>query len=251
MNQFILRRQLNCTIWCEAIWEIFTVKDTNRRLLLSDDPVVLFNVDCFPLSEPCQYPMDPHPFWRGTRVLFPLSSEKLLVLSHVQHVDRPSRTTARVNRRNARSHGKALLNFTKVINDRYLTEVDVLSINFAIHARASRYIASHDRENLYPEREVSPHWPEINGIFYSRHQSWHSHSEVYIGHKDGGLTYSNAFGEDEYVPAEIVAARKATEAAGKAAEDSAEKIADKVAEMKRNLDTALANAKQRKSTAAS
>jgi hypothetical protein len=36
-----------------------------------------------------RFPSDPHPFWRGSRVIYPLSSQAVLIISHVEHASAP------------------------------------------------------------------------------------------------------------------------------------------------------------------
>lgn len=94
MAHFEQRRQINCTVWAEGMWEIFSAKKASIKLLMSDDPIVIYNCDCYPGSDPCRYPHDPDPFWQGSRIIYPLSPDAVLVISHNEHVDNPSRAKA-------------------------------------------------------------------------------------------------------------------------------------------------------------
>ena len=159
-------RAIRCTVWSESYWEIFSVKDPNQSFLLSDDPVTLYNCDCFPASEYCQFPNDPNIFWRGTRVLYPLSPTKLLVLTHKEHAESPLRTKARRPRIHARAFDKALMSWLEVRNERELSREEVDQINFVIKARAKRFVASASEADLFPERRRwAWRWPEIDSIF--------------------------------------------------------------------------------------
>jgi hypothetical protein len=195
------RRQINCTVWAEGLWEIFSAKNASLGFILSDDPVVIYNCDCYPESVVCQYPHDPDPFWRGSRVIFPLSHDSVLVISHVEHVDDPSRQKARRPRRNARSYDQTMISCTEIINERELPDEDVAKINYVIKARATRYIASSREELLYPETVVGKlRWCEIDKIFYGESPSFHGQTEIMVRYKDDTIMHTNAFGERDYVP---------------------------------------------------
>ena len=147
------------------------------------------------------YPYDPNPFWRGSRVIYPLSSEAILVLTHVEHADDPSRQKAKRPRRNARSHDHVLLSYTDVVNERELSDEEVITINYAIKMRAARWIASISQDHLYPERMLAPaRWCEIDKLFYNEFSSFRSQSEIMVKYKDGTIMHSNAFGERDVVP---------------------------------------------------
>lgn len=201
------RRLLNCTVWSECIWEIFSAHDSKEKFLLSDDPVTIYNCDCYPLSNVCAYPHDPDPFWRGSRVLWPLSADALLVLTHAEHCDEPSRTKARKPRRNARSGDDVLVSYTDITNERKLTDDDVKLVNIVIKTRASRYVASAIEEQLYPEQRMkAPRWHEIDALFYPKYRSSHTSRKTVIRYKDDSLMHTNAFGEREVVPGWFVRA---------------------------------------------
>jgi Protein of unknown function (DUF4238) len=210
MMYFQRRRQLNCTVWAEGMWEIFSAKKSQTKFLLSDDPVTLYNCDCYPASQACTFPNDPHPFWRGTRVLYPLSPTALLAITHNEHADDPKRSKAQENRRNARSHDQAILNYTDIINERELSDEQVHQVNFVLRARATRYVASSSRADLYPERAIGvPRWSDIDRIFYTRFESFRTQSTLMVSYQDGGLMHSNAFGERDHVPGWFVRQQEA------------------------------------------
>jgi len=210
MMYFQRRRQLNCTVWAEGMWEIFSAKESQTKFLLSDDPVTLYNCDCYPASQACTFPNDPDPFWCGTRMLYPLSPTSLLVITHNEHADDPRRSKARANRRNARSHDQAILSYTDIINERELSEEQVHQVNFVLKARATRYVASNSREDLYPERATGvPRWCDIDRIFYTRFKSFRTKSTLMVSYEDGSLMHSNAFGERDHVPGWFVRQQEA------------------------------------------
>jgi hypothetical protein len=158
-------------------------------------------MDCYPGAPPCAYPNDPPPFWRGTRVIHPLSADRLLVISHVQHVDSPDRAKARQERRNARSYDQVLISYTNIESNRTLTDREVQMINYVIKQRSIRYVASVNIEDLYPEKAVGqPKWANIDSIFHQDYPTFYSQSETFIKYRDDSLLFTNAYGERNFVP---------------------------------------------------
>ncbi len=211
------RRFQNCTVWAEGVWEIFSARNSAIKFILSDDPVVIYNCDCYPETDMCRFPKTPHPFWRGSRVIYPLSPEAVLVISHVEHADDPSRTKARRDRRNARSNDDVLINFSDIQNYREFDEIAVSKINYVIKIRSVRYIASIHESHLFPERLVNmPRWCDIDQLFYSEHGSSRGSTEMMVSYRDGTILHSNAFGERDVVPGWFVRQQEARRAAAAA-----------------------------------
>lgn len=210
MSLFIKRRHDNCTVWLESLWEIFSTPSLEHRFLLSDEPVLFYNMDCFPASKECSYPFEPHPFWRGTRVIYPLSPYKLLLLSHKEHVDQPSRLKAKRMRQNARIYGDTIFGFTEIENSRTLTADEVLAINHAIKIRATRFVASPIQDDLFPEDSLKPiRWSSLDDIFHSEYKTYHTDSTIHLGYSDGREESFNAFGEE--IPAKANKIKKEIE----------------------------------------
>lgn len=214
ISMMLERQERNCTMWLETRWEIFSAARSTVKFLLSDDPILHYNMDCYPLFKECVYPSDPSPFWKGTRILYPLSPDRILVLTHSQHMDDPNREEARKNRRNARVYDQVMLNFTKVRNERELDDQQVATINGAIKARATRWIASARQEELFPKDQCEPTpWCEIDRLFHPEHRTSFSSSEVIVRYKDDSILFTNAYGERERVPGHFVRAREMAEKA--------------------------------------
>lgn len=201
MAFLIQRRAFNCTVWAECQWEILSARNSTTKFLLSDDPVTLYNRDCYPVSASCVYPHDPNPFWKGTRVVHALSPDSLLLLTHSEHVDNPSRSKAKQNRRNARSYDQVILNYMSVTNERELTGEQVANINHIIKCRAARYVASVNRDDLFPEKQASPPaWSELDRLFHTEYPTHYAKSELTIRYQDDSILHTNAFGERQRVP---------------------------------------------------
>ena len=169
-----------------------------------------YNCDCYPETDMCRFPKIPHPFWRGSRVIYPLSPEAVLVISHVEHADDPSRTKARRDRRNARSNDDVLINFSDIQNYREFDEIAVSKINYGI--KIGRYgisRASINRIYFHEQLVNMPRWCDIDQLFYSEHGSSRGSTEMMVSYRDGTILHSNAFGERDVVPGWFVRQQEA------------------------------------------
>ena len=181
----------------ESHWQIHETENTQDRFLLSDEPITLYNFRSYPNNPESSKFSVPSPFWRGTRILFPLSSNKLLTLSHKEHLDKPSAKKSKKPRRNARVSDFAITNFTEIENDEPLNSYEVAAVNFVIKARSRRYVASENRASLFPERIVGQlRWSELDKLLRPRFTSYLTSSEYFFEMKDGSSYGYNAFGEE-------------------------------------------------------
>jgi hypothetical protein len=154
--------QMHSTMWMEGIWEIVRADRSSAKFLITDQPVTFYNPRVFPASPKIPYPLDADLQNVGTRTLFPLSMDRCLVITHLQLVRDPWCNPLK-DRVNARSYETAIFDLRSVQTDRYLTDDEVLRINFILKRRATRYIASAAEEGLYPERHVSTdHWSKLD-----------------------------------------------------------------------------------------
>ncbi|MEQ9661869.1 MAG: DUF4238 domain-containing protein [Parasphingopyxis sp.] len=154
-------------IWAEAEWAIADASACETKLLLSDHPVTVYNLRCFPGAPRCSGGRDPEPWLNGTHTFFPLSSEKLLILTNTSWVRNPYGDPIK-NRPNPNPMRTGVFKFTDVQTGRQLTEQEVLEINYVIKMRARRYIAAPVEEWLYPEKHLtSTHWSKLgNGLLF-------------------------------------------------------------------------------------
>lgn len=195
LAQMIRLQQLYCAIWTECVWLIADATDSETKFIVSDHPVTVYNRKCGPRSQWCRGYNDPEIWLHGTHTIFPLSLEKILILTNLSWVRNPyqSETGLRPNPNPFRS---AMFKVTDIQTLRHLTEHEVREINFIIKSRAHRYIGAGKQEWLYPEKHITKSdWnrygngyllmPDPRSVMYS--------TEILIGHKDGTAT-----GFDEY-----------------------------------------------------
>jgi len=203
-------RQYFATTWSEGLWELVSAEESATKFIFSDDPVTLYNCDCFPGAPQCQYPYDPHPYFVGTRTIFPLDRNNCLIIANIEHSKNPIRTNARKNRRNARSFDQTLITYLDIHKNRSLSEVDVATINYIIKSRAIRYIAAGQEDWLYPENVIgSVKWPELDLTL--QHQGFAmklSSQETMVTYEDESILTVTPYGERDLVPGWFVKSRR-------------------------------------------
>jgi hypothetical protein len=164
MGQFF---RLFGTMWTEAVWEIVRAYSSPTKFLLTDTPVTLFNPKAFPLSDGCRYPNDVGLGHVGTRTLFPLSRDRLLIITHLQLVRDPWLNPLKP-RVNARAFQAGYpFDLRGIQTHRELTEDEVIRINLILKKRATRFIAASDKDWLYPEAHAfTDHWSKLDDDWF-------------------------------------------------------------------------------------
>ncbi|TAL15043.1 DUF4238 domain-containing protein [Patescibacteria group bacterium] len=195
--QTMLRlRQLYGAIWTESIWQIADASQSDTKFIISDHPITSYNRFLGPRNKKwCRGFDDPDVALNATHTIFPLSIDKVLILTNLSWVRNPyqSGIDYRPNPNPLRS---AMFNFQTIQISRQLSEQEVREINFIIKSRAHRYIAAANKEWLYPEKYVSKSdWnsygdglllmPDPRGVDYT--------TEILVGNNDG-----TAYAFDEY-----------------------------------------------------
>ena len=202
LREMIRLRQLFCAIWFESIWVIADAFSSNTKFILSDHPVTVYNRRCGPRSQWCRGDSDPDIWLNGTHTIFPLSRDRILILTNLSWVRNPyqSETSLRPNPNPLRS---AIFSMLDIQTDRHLNEEEVRQINFIIKTRARRYIASTNEEWLYPEKHVSKSdWarygsgyllmPDPRSVRFTR--------EIMMGFRDGTATAFDEYGRRPWDP---------------------------------------------------
>ncbi len=184
-----------CALWTECIWSIVDASQSKTKFIISDHPVTVYNQGCFPRSKWCIGANDPDIWLNGTHTIFPLSSNKALLLTNLSWVRNPYGNPLK-GRPNPTLFRPAMFNFLSIQTGRILSEEEVIVINYIIKERAYRYIAAAEEEWLYPEQNFKfDHWGEIGSsyILMPDPRSITFSSEAFIGYDNGR---SEAF--DEY-----------------------------------------------------
>lgn len=189
-------KQLFCALWTECIWSIIDASESKTKFILSDHPVTVYNKACFPLSKWCLGHRDPEIWFNGTHTLFPMSLEKMLVLTNLSWVRNPYQNPLKT-RPNPNLFRPAVFNFMQIQTGRFLTEVEVSEINYVLKKRARRYIAAAEESWLYPENNIpTQHWDKLgNGyLFMPDPRSVKFSTELIFGYDDKKADFFDEYG---------------------------------------------------------
>jgi hypothetical protein len=192
-------QQMHCAIWTECVWQIADASNLPTKLIVSDHPVTVYNRACPPLSKWCQGHNDPDIWLHATHTYFPMSLDKVLILTNLSWVRNPYQNEVR-ERPNPQLLRTAMFKFTEIQTGRTLTEDEVLQINYITKRRAYRYIAAAESEWLYPEQRVSTdHWKKLGGgyLLMPEPRLVSMGGEILIGYEGGG---GDAFSEYGHKP---------------------------------------------------
>jgi hypothetical protein len=188
-------RQMHCTMWLEAVREIVSAENSDVKFIITDHPVTIYHAHCPPASDSCVYPGDPEIALKGSQTLFPLGPDHCLILTNLEYAQNPDRCDLVTQRQNARYFGETMTRIDAWIRSRKLSRDEVIAINHILKSRARRFIAAAEEAWLYPERAAVMTWDKCGKVLLPPHDElWHFGGETYIGYKDGGTGYQDAFG---------------------------------------------------------
>lgn len=154
LNLLLGLRQLHCAIWTECVWLIADASRSSTKFIVSDHPVTVYNRRCGPRSQWCRGSKDPDILYHGTHTIFPLSIDKVLLLTNLSWVRNPYQSEVKL-RPNPNLFRDAMFKFTDIQTLRHLSELEVRQINFIIKSRTFRYLGAAKEEWLFPERYIS------------------------------------------------------------------------------------------------
>jgi hypothetical protein len=186
-------QEMYCATWTECVWQIADASDSPTKFIISDHPVTVYNRACPYLSSYCTGANDPDIRLHATHTYFPLSFDKVLILTNLSWVRDPYQNEVRF-RPNPGLFRDTVFSFLDIQLGRTLTEDEVLQINLITKRRAYRYIAAAKEEWLYPEHTVSTdHWKKFgNGyLLMPEPRLIHMGGEMIIGYRGwGGQSFS-------------------------------------------------------------
>jgi len=187
--------RMHCAIWTECVWSIVDASESQIKFICTDHPVTVYNKACFPHSKWCRGANDP-PIWlNGSHTIFPLSFDKALILTNLSWARNPYGNPIE-SRPHAKLFREAIFNFTAIQTGRKLNENEVNAINYILKSRAYRFIASTQKDWLYPEAiDRKLRWDKLGDsyLLMPDPRSMTFSSEIIIGYKGGR---ADAF--DEY-----------------------------------------------------
>lgn len=199
-NQVLIQlqrlQQIFCAIWTESVWSIADASQAETKFLLSDHPVTVYNQGCFPESEWCRDYRDPAIWLTGTHTLFPLTLDKILILTNLSWVRNPYENPAKP-RPNPNPVRDAMFNFMQIQTSRKLSDQEVIEINYVIKARAYRYVAAANKSWLYPEEGIGlRRWDSFGEdyLFMPDPRSMAFSGEIIIGYNNDKMDFFDAYG---------------------------------------------------------
>lgn len=195
-------RQLFCAIWTECVWLIADASQSDTKFIISDHPITVYNRRCGPRSSWCRDYNDPDIWLQGTHTIFPLSLEKILILTNLSWVRNPYQSEV-VLRPNPYPLRSAIFKFTDIQTLRHLNEQEVREINFIIKSRAFRYIAAAKEEWLYPDKYISKsNWNVYDNGYLCMPdpRAINLGGEIFWGNYDGTGGSIDAYGRRPWQP---------------------------------------------------
>ena len=141
-------------VWAESCWQIADATHTETKFIVSDHPVTVYNRRCGPKSRWCSGTLDPDIRHHATHTIFPLTYEKVLILTNLSWARNPYQPPLGVRPNPVLGRNTAFY-FNKIQVQRYLNDEEVRQINLVIKSRAHRCVAAAQEEWLYPEASVS------------------------------------------------------------------------------------------------
>jgi hypothetical protein len=190
-------RQVFGAIWSECIWHVADATASPTKFIVSDHPVTLYNRDLSPLHPQCQGSGDPDLRLNGTHTIFPLSMNRVLILTHRSWATNPYGSPTKT-RPNPQLERDAIFNQMEVQVGRQLDQDEVRRINFIIKRRAYRFVAAAEIDWLYPEQHLPKKmkWSRLGGryLLFPDPRDLHHGGEIIIGFAGGGSMSRDAYG---------------------------------------------------------
>lgn len=187
-------RTRHCAMWAEGVREIVSGKDSDVKFIISDHPITVYNAAYTPDSRACDYPEDPGIELIGSQTIFVLDENHCLILTNLEYAESPDKADLTARRTNARYRGPSIARTDAYIRTRNYSSEEVIAVNYLLKARARKYIASTNKDWLYPERHFSGDWGSIGKILLPKDELYRFGGEIYIGYKDGSVRYQDEFG---------------------------------------------------------
>jgi uncharacterized protein DUF4238 len=196
LDQLTELRTLYGAVWAECVWQIVNASKSPTKFVISDHPVTVFNRSCAP-GNPlyCRGANDPDIRLHGTHTIFPLSPDRLLILTNRSWACNPYRPAIQV-RANPNLFRGAMFNFLDIHQGRELSEAEVLVVNRIIKLRAYRFIAAGEEEWLYPERQTDMTWRGVgdSSLLMPDPRPLTPNAEIIMGYASGATSAMDAYG---------------------------------------------------------
>ena len=186
-----------CNIWGEAVWQIADASQSPTKFIISDHPVVTYNRDCYPASKWCSGFNTPDIRMAATHTYFPLSPEKVLILTNLAWVRDPFQNPLKLRPNPKFYRPAALFNILNIQHHRLLSEEEVVEINYITKKSGFRYLAAQKKDWLFPEQRLrSKHWRKLGDGYLLMPDPRHIHGggTTFVGFEGGGGAAWDAYG---------------------------------------------------------
>lgn len=188
-------QQLHCTIWSEAVREIVYAENSKIKFIVSDHPVTIYNPVCPLNTHECAYPNEPRIEMKATQTIFPLDTNRCLILTNLDYARDHNLRDPKAYRPNANPFRSTLVRMDNTICKRQLQENEVAMINLIIKLRAKQFLAAENKEWLYPEKIVKCSWSELGNVLLPpKDELYHFGGEIMGRHEDGTFFYYDEYG---------------------------------------------------------
>jgi hypothetical protein len=187
---------LFCATWSECVWSIADASDAETKFIVSDHPCTVYNKGRFPAPRWSRVDPDPDIWQTGTHTLFPLTLDKILILTNLSWVRYPYGNPLKF-RPNPYPFRPAMFNFTAIQTNRKLSNREVIEINQIIKSRAYRYLAAAEESWLYPEATIgTPRWDHFGNsyLLMPDPRSLSFTDEVVFGYRGKKADFFDAYG---------------------------------------------------------
>jgi hypothetical protein len=196
MRAMVSLRNMYSAVWAECIWQIADADNSETKFIISDNPVTVYNREIGTHNRTWDRERsDPDITLFGSHTIFPLTMDKVLILTHPGWAKNPYQN-GMVRRPNINPNRPTIFNYTEVQIDRHLTEEEVRQINFILKNKAQRYLAAYKKEWLYPENYIDPRaWHDFGDgrLLLPDPRSLNVGTQYFVGFKDG-----STYAQDEY-----------------------------------------------------
>lgn len=188
-------RQIHCTTWLETAKDLVSAEKSEIKFIVSDNPITLYNPKYHPHKgwHEQGHGMDIPIFHKGTRTIFPIDINHCLILTNPEYTQNPSVRIATENRTNPRLYDEIVYRTDDIDRKKFLTKEEVLAVNYLLKLNAERYIASSEKEWLFPEKYVKPSWISFNKLLLPKYPKFKG--DLFTFGKDGKMSYTqDSFG---------------------------------------------------------
>jgi hypothetical protein len=189
-------RRLHSAIFCDSVWQIASAERSKTKFIVSDSPVTIYNQRVFSNNPRYSKILEPDIRRVGSQTIFPLSSSKILILTNLSWARNPYQNPLKFQP-NPKFLRNTIIKSTDIQIGRLLSENEVIQINYILKTMAQRYVASPEKQWLFPEEKLPKvHWSKFGNdlLLHPDPRCIHMGGKVYVGYKDGSSEAWNEFG---------------------------------------------------------